>query len=310
MKNFNESSKVSILKCRTNKICKVLNTVSHEIFTLIQAFLITWGFFFFLILCDYDISSHSTIAPIESDYVPSVFYIALIANFFVLCINIFYLAKSEVVTTLPRKKYILNLIIDIIYTFLISLLMFVKFPIRHGLFGNFIMTCAVLIITNWVTSAIIDATNTPDERYSTSFKMTGTDVQVDTVIHDEIKDTSLTLSTTSLDEVEFINTLLQMLKENPSLPIFCRVDGEIIDDNELCKIGRLRTYRAPQIDACSVAFENKIIVKSDGDYDIWFQDLFGDEHLPDIDNIYEYKKKRVDAAVDWQEVILLEIYTP
>lgn len=308
MKNFNESSKVTILKYRTNKICKVLNIVSHEMFALIQAFLITWGFFFFFMLCDYDLSSHSTIAPIESDYVPSVFYIALIADFFVLCINIFYLAQSEVVTTLPRKKYILNLIIDIIYTFLISLLMFVKFPIRHGLFGNFIMTCAVLIITNWVTSAIIDATNTPD--YSTSFKITGTDVQVDTVIHDEVKDTSLTLSTNSLDEVEFINTLLQMLKENPSLPIFCRVDGEIIDDNELCKIGRLRTYRAPQIDAFSVAFEDKIIIMSDDDYDIWFQDLFGDEHLPNIDNIYDYKKKRVDAAVDWQKVILLEIYTP
>ena len=232
MKNFNESSKASILKYRTNKICKVLNTISHEIFTLIQAFLITWGFFYFLMLCDYDCSSQSTITPIESDYVSSVFNIALIANFCVLCINIFYLAKSEVVTTLPRKKYILNLVTDIIYTFLIALLMFVKFPIRHGLFGNFIMTCAVLIITNWVTSAIIDATNTPDERYSTSFKMTGTDVQVDTAIHDEIKDTSLTLSTTSLDEVEFINTLLQMLKENPSLPIFCRVDGEIIEDRK------------------------------------------------------------------------------
>lgn len=309
MKNFNESSKVTILKYRTNKICKVLYTVSHEMFALIQAFLITWGFFFFLMLCDYDYSSHSAITLIESDYASSVFNIALIANFFVLCINIFYLAKSEVVTTLPRKKYILNLVIDIICTFSISLLMFVKFPIR-GLFGNFIMTCAVLIITNWVTSAFIDATNTPDERYSASFDVTGTDVQIDTVIHDEVKDISYTLSTTSLDEVEFINTLLQMLKENPSLPIFCRVDGEIIDDNELCKIGRLRTYRAPQIDACSVAFEDKIIVKSDDDYDIWFQDLFGDEHLPNIDNIYDYKKKKVDAAVDWQKVILLEIYTP
>lgn len=310
MKNFNESTKVSILKYRTNKICKVLNTVSREIFTLIRAFLITWGFCFFFMLCDYDYLSQSTITLIESDYVSCVLNIALLANICVLCINIFYLTKSEVVTTLPRKKYILNLVTDIIYTFII--LLPVKFPIGQELFGNFITICAVLIITNCVTSAIIDATNTSDVRYSTSFDVTGSDVQVDAVIKDEVKDISYTLSTNSLDEVEFINTLLQMLKENPSLPIFCRVDGEIIDDNELCKIGRLRTYRAPQIDACSVAFEDKIIVKSDGDYDIWFQDLFGDENLPgiDSDNMHEYKKKRVDAAVDWQEVILLEIYTP
>ena len=308
MKNFNESSKVSILKYRTNKICKVLNTVSREIFTLIRAFLITWGFCFFFMLCDYDYLSQSTITLIESDYVSCVLNIALIANFFVLCINIFYLAKSEVVTTLPRTKYILNLVTDIIYTFII--LLPVKFPIGQELFGNFITICAVLIITNWVTSAIIDATNTADERYSISFDVTGTDVQVDAVIKDEVKDIFYTLSTNSPDEVEFINALIQMLNENPSLPIFCRVDGEIIDDNELCKIGRLRPYGAPQIDACSVAFEDKIIIMSDDDYDNWFQDLFGDEHLPNIDNIYDYKKKKVDAAVDWQKVILLEIYTP
>lgn len=214
-----------------------------------------------------------------------------------------------------KANYRILILMDVIYIVVLTALL--NNPNSFELY-NFAMKYMIpyilvsLLLIYVLSRCVLSALETATERYSTSYKVMGTAVQVDTVIKDELKDISYTLSTNSLDEVEFINALLQMLEENPSLPIYCRVDGEIIDDNELCKIGRLKTYKAPQIDAYSVAFDDKIIIMSDGDYDIWFNDLFGDEPLPNIDsdNIYEYKKKRVDAAVDWQKVILLEIYTP
>lgn len=213
-------------------------------------------------------------------------------NYLLISMDVIYIVVSGTLLYNPNSFDLYNLVVNVPYIVVPLLL--------------------ICMLSAYGLSALTYASNTTTERYSTSYKMTGTDVQVDTVIKDEVKDISYTLSTNSLDEVGFVNTLLQMLEENPSLPIYCRVDGEIIDDNELCKIGRLKTYKAPQIDAYSVAFDDKIIIMSDGDYDIWFNDLFGDEPLPNIDsdNIYEYKKKRVDAAVDWQNVILLEIYTP
>lgn len=295
------------------RICNFLFSFSLETFKLILGTLCFYG------IIGIQIISNRSLLPISNQEELSqlMFYLVMDSSIILLFCNL--LTEFGTRKNIGKANYRIIILMDVIYIVVSTALLnnpnsfeLYNFVMKYMIPYILVSLLLIYMLSGCVLSALTYAPNTATERYSTSYKMTGTDVQVDTIIKDEVKDISYTLSTASLDEVEFINALLQMLEENPSLPIYCRVDGEIIDDNELCKIGRLKTYKAPQIDAYSVAFDDKIIIMSDGDYDIWFNDLFGDEPLPNIDsdNIYEYKKKRVDAAVDWQKVILLEIYTP
>lgn len=289
-------------------ICNFLFNFSLETIKLIIGILCFFG------IIGMQIISNRAFLPIlnREELSRLMFYLVMDSSIILLFCNL--LTESGTRKNVGKANYRILILMDVIYIVVSTALL--NNPNSFELY-NFAMKYMIpyilvfLLLIYLLSRCVLSALETATERHSISYKITGTAVQVDTIIKDEVKDISYTMSTNSLDEVEFINALLQMVEENPSLPIYCRVDGEIINDNELCKIGRLRTYRAPQIDAYSVVFDDKIIIMSDGDYDIWFNDLFGDEPLNiDSDNIYEYKKKRVDAAVDWQKVILLEIYTP
>ena len=66
---------------------------------------------------------------------------------------------------------------------------------------------------------------------------------------------------------EYIEKLVQLMKENPSLDVMCMVDSDIVaDDGYAWWLGRIDKKIEPKIDEYSTALDEKVIFKSDKDY--------------------------------------------
>jgi len=110
----------------------------------------------------------------------------------------------------------------------------------------------------------------------------------------------------------YVKKLVQLMQENPSLDVMCKVDSDIVaDDGYAWWLGRINEKIEPEIDEYSTAMEERVIFKSDGNYTEWIEDFFDIDDFQDVpDNEWEdFSKKKVDEVAKWKRAIFISITT-
>ena len=111
---------------------------------------------------------------------------------------------------------------------------------------------------------------------------------------------------------ECLEKLVQLMQENPSLSVMCKVDSDIVaDDGHAWWLGRINEKVAPEIDEYSTTIGERVIFKSDEDYNDWFESIFDVDDFKDIsdDEWDEFAKKKVDEVAKWERAIFIYITT-
>lgn len=110
----------------------------------------------------------------------------------------------------------------------------------------------------------------------------------------------------------FVEKLIQLMQENPSLKVMCKVDSDIVaDDGNAWWLGKINDKYAPEIDEYSVVIGEKVIFKSDDDYQGWFEDIYDVDDYKDIpdDEWDDFIRKKVDENAKWEKAIFISITT-
>lgn len=111
---------------------------------------------------------------------------------------------------------------------------------------------------------------------------------------------------------EWVEKLIKLMSENPGLPVMCKVDSEIVaDDGYAWWLGTFSEKNDPQIDEYNTNSDNVLILKSDEDYESWFEDFFDVDDYKDVpdDEWDEFAKKKVDEVAGWKKAIFVSITT-
>lgn len=108
----------------------------------------------------------------------------------------------------------------------------------------------------------------------------------------------------------FVEELLHLMQENPSLPVMCKVDSDIVaDDSYAWWLGRFNEMFKPEIDEYSAIIEDGVIFKSDNDYTDWFEKLFDVDDFQDVPDCEweDFTKKKVDEVAKWEKAIFISV---
>lgn len=111
---------------------------------------------------------------------------------------------------------------------------------------------------------------------------------------------------------EYVKALLQIMNDNPTLDVLCRVDSDIVaDDSYAWWLGRLDTNLGIYIDEYSDCFEEAIIFRSDEDYEEWMEQFFDIDDFADVpdDEWEDFCKKKVDEVASWKRAIIISVTT-
>ena len=109
---------------------------------------------------------------------------------------------------------------------------------------------------------------------------------------------------------EWVEKLTRLMRENPDLPVLCRVDSDIVaDDGYAWWIGRLSEMFDPEIDEYASRFRGELICKSEGDYDSWFEEFFDADDYKNIpDSEWDaFVKEKVDGVAGWKKAIFVSV---
>lgn len=111
---------------------------------------------------------------------------------------------------------------------------------------------------------------------------------------------------------EFINELLKLMKENPTLPIKCMVDSNVVaEDGYAWWLGEVDINCKPEIREYSTEIDDVVQFKDDEEYDYWFDRLYLEDKY-DIENVLEnewetFFEACVNKEVKWEEAIFIKI---
>lgn len=108
---------------------------------------------------------------------------------------------------------------------------------------------------------------------------------------------------------EYVRELLQVMNDNPTLEVLCKVDSDIVaEDGYAWWLGQLNTRIAIEIDEYSDCIGETIKFRSDEEYDDWAEDL-GLYDIYDEDSGEDDIRKRVDEKANWKKAIFVSVTT-
>ena len=110
---------------------------------------------------------------------------------------------------------------------------------------------------------------------------------------------------------EYIESLIKIMQENPTLDVLCKVDSDIVaEDGYAWWLGRINDRYKVEIDEYA-QIEEQIIFKSDEEYTEWFEDIFDVDDFVDIpdEEWDEFCEKKVNETVNWEKAIFISITT-
>ena len=114
---------------------------------------------------------------------------------------------------------------------------------------------------------------------------------------------------------EYVKELLQVMNDNPTLEVLCKVDSDIVaEDGYAWWLGTLNTGISIEIDEYSDCIGETIKFKSDEDYCEWFEDMLLDytefQDADISDNKWDdFCKKKVDEVANWKKAIFVRVTT-
>ena len=109
----------------------------------------------------------------------------------------------------------------------------------------------------------------------------------------------------------YIEKLLQLMQDNPTLKVLCKVDSDIVaEDGYAWWLGELNERIEPYIDEWAI-INDIIVFKSDEEYTEWFEDLFDIDDFTDVPDSEwdEFCEHKVNEVVDWKKAIFISITT-
>ena len=109
----------------------------------------------------------------------------------------------------------------------------------------------------------------------------------------------------------YIEKLLQLMQDNPTLKVLCKVDRDIVaEDGYAWWLGELNERIEPYIDEWAI-INDIIVFKSDEEYTEWFEDLFDIDDFADVPDSEwdEFCERKVNEVVDWKKAIFISITT-
>ena len=110
---------------------------------------------------------------------------------------------------------------------------------------------------------------------------------------------------------EYIESLIKIMQENPTLDVLCKVDSDIVaEDGYAWWLGRINDRYKVEIDEYA-QIEEQIIFKSDEEYTEWCEDIFDVDDFVDIpdEEWDEFCEKKVNETVNWEKAIFISITT-
>lgn len=110
---------------------------------------------------------------------------------------------------------------------------------------------------------------------------------------------------------EYVKALLQIMNDNPTLDVLCRVDSDIVaDDGYAWWLGKLNTEIGIEVDEYSDCIGETIKFRSDKEYEEWMEDLYDIDEFEDINDTWlEFCIKKVDEKANWKRAILVTVTT-
>ena len=109
----------------------------------------------------------------------------------------------------------------------------------------------------------------------------------------------------------YIEKLLQLMQDNPTLKVLCKVDSDIVaKDGYAWWLGELNERIEPYIYEWAI-IDDRVIFRSDDKYTEWFEELFDVDDYADVPDSdwEEFCKVKVDKVVDWKKAIFVSITT-
>lgn len=111
---------------------------------------------------------------------------------------------------------------------------------------------------------------------------------------------------------KFIQKLLELMKDNPDLPVKCMVDSDIVaEDGYAWWLGELDTNAEPKIKEYSCDIDDCVCFKDDEEYDYWFDRLCL-ENTYDVESVPEnewdsFVEICVNKEVKWERAIFITV---
>lgn len=110
---------------------------------------------------------------------------------------------------------------------------------------------------------------------------------------------------------QYIEELIKLMKENPTLEVLCKVDSDIVaEDGYMWWLGKINDRFEAEVDEYA-QFEERIIFKSDEEYTEWFEFLFDIDDFADIpdDEWDAFCEKKINETITWTKAIFISITT-
>lgn len=110
---------------------------------------------------------------------------------------------------------------------------------------------------------------------------------------------------------KFVEDLIKLMQENPDLEVLCKVDSDIVADDEYAWwLGRINDRCKVEIDEYAEIRE-RIVFKSEEEWAEWFEDIFIIEDFMDVpdDKWDEFCEKKINETVTWTKAIFISVTT-
>lgn len=107
----------------------------------------------------------------------------------------------------------------------------------------------------------------------------------------------------------YIEKLLQLMQDNPTLKVLCKVDSDIVaEDGYAWWLGELNERIEPYINEWAI-IDDRVIFRSDDEYTEWFEELFDVDDYADVSDSdwEEFCERKVNEVVDWKKAIFISI---
>lgn len=107
----------------------------------------------------------------------------------------------------------------------------------------------------------------------------------------------------------YIEKLLQLMQDNPTLKVLCKVDSNIVaEDGYAWWLGELNERIEPYINEWAI-IDDRVIFRSDDEYTEWFEELFDVDDYADVSDSdwEEFCERKVNEVVDWKKAIFISI---
>ena len=113
-------------------------------------------------------------------------------------------------------------------------------------------------------------------------------------------------------KIKWIDKLINLITENPDLPVMCKVDSDIVADNGYAWwLGGFDEKVMPEIDEYSTNTDDRLFLKSDEDYTEWFEHFFDADdyaYIPD-EEWDDFAKTMVNGVAGWKKAIFISVKT-